>query len=74
MTTLKISLLGGLCLSWGEQSWPVPSPPRLASLLAFLLLHRQQPIPRDELTEHLWPEMPASEARANLRRHLHLLR
>ena len=74
MTTLKISLLGGLRLLWGEQAWPFPSPPRLASLLAFLLLHRQQPIPRDELAERLWPEKPAAEARANLRRHLHLLR
>ena len=74
MTTLKIALLGGLRLSWGEQAWPVPSPPRLASLLAFLLLHRLQPIPRDELAEHLWPDRPAAEARANLRRHLHLLR
>ena len=74
MTTLKIPLLGGLRLSWGEQAWPVPSPPRLASLLAFLLLHRQQPIPCDELAERLWPERPAAEARANLRRHLHLLR
>ena len=74
MTTLNISLLGGLRLHWGEQAWPVPSPPRLASLLAFLLLHRQQPIPRDELAERLWPDRPAAEARANLRRHLHLLR
>jgi len=74
MITLKVSLLGGLRLWWGEQAWPVPSPPRLASLLAFLLLHRHRPIPRDELAERLWPEKPAAEARANLRRHLHLLR
>ncbi len=74
MTTLNISLLGGLRLHWGEQAWPVPSPPRLASLLAFLLLYRQQPIPRDELAERLWPDRPAAEARANLRRHLHMLR
>ena len=74
MTTLKISLLGGLRLSWGEQPWPVPSSPRLTSLLAFLLLHRHQSISRDELAERLWPDRPAVEARANLRRHLHLLR
>ncbi|MEJ5312255.1 MAG: BTAD domain-containing putative transcriptional regulator [Anaerolineae bacterium] len=74
MTTLKISLLGGLRLSWGEQALPALSPLKLEALLAFLLLHRQQPIPRDELAERLWPDRPAAEARANLRRHLHLLR
>ncbi len=74
MTTLKISLLGGLRLSWGEQELPALSPLKLEALLAFLLLHRQQPIPRDELAERLWPDRPEAEARANLRRHLHLLR
>lgn len=74
MPTLKISLLGGLRLSWGEQTRPILSPLKLEALLAFLLLHRQQPIPRDRLAECLWPDDAPPEARANLRRHLHLLR
>lgn len=74
MTTLKIFLLGGLRLSLGEQVLPALSPLKLEALLAFLMLHRQQPVPRDQLAECLWPDDAKSEARANLRRHLHLLR
>ncbi len=43
-------------------------------LWAYLLLKRQHPIPRDYLAYTLWPDVTEEEARANLRRHLHLLR
>ncbi len=74
MASLEISLLGGLRLSWGGQPLPPLSPLKAESLLAFLLLHRQQPATRAHAAECLWPDMAPAEALANLRRHLHLLR
>ncbi len=53
---------------------PPLSPLKLEAQLAFLLLHRQHPVTRDQLAECLWPEDAKAEAHANLRRHLHLLR
>ena len=58
----------------GKETLPLPTPPKLASLLACLLLHRDQPILRHQISGWLWPGETESEARANLRRHLHLLR
>ena len=73
MSTLRISLLGGLHLTQDGQTLPTPSPQKLVSLLAYLLLHRQRPSDRQRLAGLLWPEAESAEARANLRRHLHLL-
>jgi DNA-binding SARP family transcriptional activator len=74
MATLRISLLGGLSLTQEDQALPPLSPPKLVSLLACLLLHGEQAVLRDQLAAWLWPEEDKTEARANLRRHLHLLR
>jgi DNA-binding SARP family transcriptional activator len=75
MTSLRVSLLGGCQISFEGQPWPTLSPLKLASLFACLLLHRQQPVERDQLATWLWPSEDDPEARrANLRRHLHLLR
>lgn len=48
--------------------------PKVTPLLAYLLLHRETAVPRDHLAFLLWDDVPESEARANLRRHLHDLR
>jgi DNA-binding SARP family transcriptional activator/tetratricopeptide (TPR) repeat protein len=40
-------------------------------LFAYLLLARDRPIARDQLAYKFWPDNSESEARANLRRHLH---
>ncbi|HMD03234.1 MAG TPA: BTAD domain-containing putative transcriptional regulator [Candidatus Baltobacteraceae bacterium] len=46
---------------------------RTLALLAYLGLHADRAVPRDALAAALWPDVPDSEARANLRRHLALL-
>jgi DNA-binding SARP family transcriptional activator/tetratricopeptide (TPR) repeat protein len=43
------------------------------ALLAFLLLHRTSHLTRDAVAFALWPDEAESDARTNLRRHLHLL-
>ena len=72
--TLRIRLLGELDL----RSEGVPLPPlesaRAGSLLAYLLLHRAAPQPRQHLAFLLWPDSTESQARTNLRHVLHHLR
>lgn len=52
-----------------------PLPPvesaRAESLLAFLLLHRQAPQPRQRQAFGLWPDSTEAQARTNLRHVLH---
>jgi DNA-binding SARP family transcriptional activator len=43
------------------------------ALLAFLLLHRTSHLTRDAVAFALWPDEAESDARTNLRRHLHHL-
>src|SRR5712691_6970206 len=72
--TLRIRLLGELDL----RSDGVPLPPlesaRAESLLAYLLLHRAAPQPRQHLAFLLWPDSTEAQARTNLRHVLHNLR
>ena len=71
---LRIHLLGHPQMLAGDELLPLPTPDKALELAAFLLLKRQQPLSRDHVAFLLWPDVPESEARANLRRHLHLLR
>ena len=71
---LRICLFNGLRISLDEQPLRFSALPRASSLLAYLLLHRDQPISRDRLGTILWPEESESQSRANLRRHLYDLR
>ena len=50
------------------------SPARAESLLAYLLLHRDAPQPRQRLAFLLWPDSSEAQARTNLRHVLHTLR
>lgn len=45
--------------------------PRALPLLAYLVLHRQGPVPREKVAFTIWEDDPEEVARANLRRHLH---
>ncbi len=45
--------------------------PRSLPLFAYLVLNRDRSIARDQLAYQFWPDVSESEARANLRRHLH---
>lgn len=48
--------------------------PRVQSLLAYLLVHRDAPQPRQRLAFLLWPDSTEAQARTNLRQLLHHLR
>lgn len=71
---LQIFLLGGARLTWQEQPWKFTGLPKTLPLLAYLLLQRNAPTPRDHLAFTLWPDVAEVDARSNLRRHLHDLR
>lgn len=68
---LDIHLFGHLRLFIDGQVVRWAALPKTQLLLAYLLLHRQEAIARDRLAFLLWDDVPESEARANLRRHLH---
>lgn len=70
---LCIRLLGAVDLRYGDRSLPLPSA-RAESLLAYLLLHRDAPQPRQRLAFLLWPDSTEEQARTNLRHVLHDLR
>jgi DNA-binding SARP family transcriptional activator/energy-coupling factor transporter ATP-binding protein EcfA2 len=48
-------------------------PPRAIAVLAYLIVHRDAPVDRRFLAETFWPDDDVNDARANLRRHLHVL-
>ncbi len=63
---LRVRLLGTLELR--EEDRLLPRPPTLKSqaLLAYLLLHRRQPLTRDRLGDLFWGERPENKARHSL--------
>lgn len=68
---LRIHLLGSLRLFVDGQPYPITGLPKSKLLLAYLLLNRAAPCPRDRVAFTLWPDVSEQEARANLRRHLY---
>ena len=74
MPTLHIQLLGDFQLADDANPIKTVNQPRLQSLLAYLLLHRQAPQPRHHLAFTFWPQVSESQARNNLRQMLHQLR
>jgi DNA-binding SARP family transcriptional activator len=64
---LQIRLLGELQLLYGDAVVSGIDSPRLQSLLAYLLLHRNTPLTRSQLAYLLWPDSSDSQARTNLR-------
>ncbi|HSD83111.1 MAG TPA: tetratricopeptide repeat protein, partial [Anaerolineae bacterium] len=71
--TLRIHLLGEFSLHYNGMPLTTINTPRLQSLLAYLVLHREAPQLRSHLSFCLWPDLPEARARANLRRQLHQL-
>lgn len=47
-------------------------PAKAIALLSVLVANHMRPVSREWLAEKLWPDCDVAEARANLRRHLHL--
>jgi DNA-binding SARP family transcriptional activator/tetratricopeptide (TPR) repeat protein len=71
---LDVTLFGHLRLSCDGKSLRFAVRPKVAPLLAYLLLNARQPVSRDNVAFALWPDESEDAARANLRRHLHYLR
>lgn len=72
--TLSIRLLGGFRLVYGDVPVTALDAPRMQSLVAYLVLHRDAPQPRRQLAYLLWPDSEEAQARTNLRNLLHHLR
>lgn len=72
--TVQIRLLGGFHFLYNGNPLTSRLTPRLQSLIAYLLLHRQEPISRQQLAYLFWPDSSDSQARTNLRHMLHALR
>src|SRR5687767_1066484 len=71
---LDIRLLGELDIRRDGRSLPPLDSARAESLLAYLLIHRGAPQPRQRLAFLLWPDSTEQQARTNLRHVLHNLR
>ena len=72
--TLHVRLLGSLDIQLDNQPLPPLDSARAESLLAYLLLHRDAPQPRQRLAFLLWPGSGEGQAQTNLRKVLHNLR
>jgi DNA-binding SARP family transcriptional activator/tetratricopeptide (TPR) repeat protein len=72
--TLHIRLLGNFRMINGEEPVVGINTPRLQSLLAYLILHRDAPHLRQRLAFLYWPDSSETQARNNLRQLLHGLR
>ncbi len=72
--TLEIRLLDGFGLQLDGQQLTAVDAPRLQSLLAYLVLHRDTRHARERLAFLFWPDSDGAQARTNLRQALHLLR
>lgn len=71
---LSIHLLGDFLLVSGDTPVTTVALPRLQSLLAYLLLHRDAPQDRSHLAYLLWPDSTEAQAHTNLRKLLYQLR
>ena len=71
---MRINLFGNLRISFAGRPVTAVSTNRLQSLIAYLILHRNAPQPRERLAFLLWPASSESQARTNLRQLLHHLK
>ncbi|MGF1567092.1 MAG: BTAD domain-containing putative transcriptional regulator [Nodosilinea sp.] len=71
---LCIELFGAFHLTDAQVGNMAVGSERSQSLLAYLLLHRHSPQPRQQIAAALWPDMPETEAKTSLRRELYRLK
>ncbi|HLK21442.1 MAG TPA: AAA family ATPase [Bryobacteraceae bacterium] len=71
---MRISLFGNLRISADGRPIKTVNTNRLQSLIAYLILHGDEPQPRERLAFTLWPASRESQARTNLRQLLHNLK
>jgi DNA-binding SARP family transcriptional activator len=74
MATLHIQLFHTFALWYGDEAITSVNTPRLQLLLAYLLLHRHEPQPRQQIAFRFWPDSTDTQARTNLRQLVHHLR
>src|SRR5215469_7673521 len=74
MPELHIHLLGDFRLATGASLVSNFNAPRLRSLLAYLMLHRDAPQARHHLAFLLWSDTTEAQARTNLRQLVHGLK
>lgn len=70
MRSLHIHLFGKLCVQHGDTVLPGLDARRVQELLAYLLLRRDQPHPRERLADVMWGESDTHEVRKGLRQAL----
>lgn len=70
---LELSLFGTLAARKNGQPLALRLPQQAVRLLAYLLLNRERSQTREHVAFTLWPDDDEADARANLRRKLHLL-
>lgn len=73
MQILRVRLLGGFNLMYGDRVVTGVNTPRQQALLAYLLLHRETPQARRYLAFLFWPDSSEAQARTNLRKLFHQL-
>jgi len=66
VSTLQLHFLGTLDIRYDDQQLPKPPTLKSQSLLAYLILHRQRPQPRDRLVGLFWGDRPERRARSSL--------
>jgi ABC-type oligopeptide transport system substrate-binding subunit/DNA-binding SARP family transcriptional activator len=66
MPVLRLFLLGPLGIRHDDQPLPKPPTRKSQSLLAYLVLHRQQPQSRERLADLFWGDRPERRARRSL--------
>jgi DNA-binding SARP family transcriptional activator len=71
---LHIRFLGEFSLVFNGVEVSGINQPRLKSLLAFLIYHREAPQSRAHLSFTFWPDSTERQAHTNLRKYLHYLR
>ncbi|MBV9305552.1 MAG: AAA family ATPase [Acidobacteriaceae bacterium] len=72
--SFRIELFGSFRITSGEEPLAAVNKSRLQALLAYLILHRNAPEPREHLAFLMWPESDEAQARTNLRQLIHHLR
>jgi len=74
LAMLRIQLLGSFQVSDDEKPIAKLQSDRLQALVAYLVLHRDQPLSRQQLAVTFWPNTTDAQARTNLRTLLTRLR
>jgi non-specific serine/threonine protein kinase len=72
--SLAIRLFGRPEVRTGSSPSPLRVQARAMSLLAYLLVHRERPLPREAVAFTFWPDLAEDDARSKLRWYLHYLR